>query len=61
MLEETRDAFRQTGMLKPNARVYADHISVEYAEIESHAVAARYLEDRGIILVHDGMELEFPT
>ncbi len=60
MLIETRDAFRQAGMLKPNAKVCAGHISVEYAEIESHEVAAKTLEEKGIILTYDGLELEFP-
>lgn len=59
MLVEMRDAFREAGMLKPDARVCADHISVKYAEIESHEIAARNLEELGVILTYDGLEIDW--
>lgn len=58
MLVAMRDAFREAGMLKPGARVYADHISLQYAEIESHEVAAAELAERGVVLTYDGLEVE---
>lgn len=58
MLSEMRDAFREAGLLKPDARIFADHISVQYAEIESHDIAAAELEKRGVVLTYDGLEVE---